>query len=199
MLARDIQEMVTAYRHDGISFFKAGDRVNSLAGCWYALGWLDTGCCLGLLNTPHFNRTWPDVTGSLDKDNRERLDEKTGRYENMLDRQFCQSISPPEQNTDAYLIADRLLVVARFYHSWGAYSINRKDSGFPLACFSYGYGWLDCGVRTGFFSGFFVHETFLRYKRYGSRTLFPAVSGKQHLITCSLKKSQNRKKIPVLL
>ncbi len=151
MLARDIQEMVTAYRHDGISFFKAGDRVNSLAGCWYALGWLDTGCCLGLLNTPHFNRTWPDVTGSLDKDNRERLDEKTGRYENMLDRAILSVDIAPEQNTDAYLIADRLLVVARFYHSWGAYSINRKDSGFPLACFSYGYGWLDCGVRTGFF------------------------------------------------
>jgi hypothetical protein len=151
ILAGDISEMVTAYRYDGISFFQAGDRVNSLAGCWYALGWLDTGCCLGLLKTPHFNRTWPDVTGTFDKDNQVRLDEKTGRYENMLGRAIQSVNSAPEQNTDAYVIADRLLVVARLFHSWGTYSINRKESGFPLACFSYGYGWLDCGVRTGFF------------------------------------------------
>ncbi len=151
VLADDILEMVTAYRHDGISFFAAGDMVNSLAGCWYAMGWLDTGCCLGLLTTPHYNRTWPDVTGSFDKDNTIRLDEKTGRYEDMLRRAILSVDIAPEQNTGAHTIADRLLVVARFFHSWGIYSNNRKESGFPLACFSYGYGWLDCGVRTGFF------------------------------------------------
>ncbi len=151
VLADDIMEMVAAYRFDGISFYDSGDRVNSLASCWYALGWLDTGCSLGLLKTPPFRRTWPDATGSFDDDNTIRLDEKTARYEKMLDRAVQSVALAPEQNTHAYMIADRLLVVAHLFHSWGSYSMNRKESGFPLACFSYGYGWLDCGVRTGFF------------------------------------------------
>ena len=80
------------------------------------------------------------------------LDEKTDRYEQMLaDALAAATIQPPagtpfgEAAVDCQEMAESYLRDGRHFRAADA-PVN------ALAAFSYGYGWLDCGVRMGLFS-----------------------------------------------
>ena len=78
--ACQIREMVLAYENDGLRFESGGDEVNALASYAYALGWLDAGCCIGLIQSYEPKRAWFFSESSSDNSGDERLIEKTGRY-----------------------------------------------------------------------------------------------------------------------
>jgi len=80
------------------------------------------------------------------------LDEKTDRYEQMLaDALAAATIQPPagtpfgEAAVDCQEMAESYLRDGRHFRA-------ADDPVNALAAFSYGYGWLDCGVRMGLFS-----------------------------------------------
>lgn len=79
------------------------------------------------------------------------LEEKTDRYESMLKAALSEAtaVSPPgtplgDAAADCREMAESYLQDGRHFRSNG-------DPVNALASFSYGYGWLDAGVRFGLF------------------------------------------------
>ena len=70
--------------------------------------------------------------------------EKVARYEVMLrfDLEHVKINSNNKTSTD-------FLVMARCYYEDGLHFRAIGDLVNALVCFSYGYGWLDAGVRVG--------------------------------------------------
>jgi hypothetical protein len=80
------------------------------------------------------------------------LDEKTDRYEQMLaDALAAATIQPPAGTPFGEAAAD-CQEMAESYLRDGRHFRAADDPVNALAAFSYGYGWLDCGVRMGLFS-----------------------------------------------
>lgn len=80
------------------------------------------------------------------------LDEKTNRYEQMLaDALAAATIQPPAE-TPLGAAAAECREMAESYLQDGRHFRAADDPVNALAAFSYGYGWLDCGVRMGLFS-----------------------------------------------
>ena len=80
------------------------------------------------------------------------LDEKTDRYEQMLaDALAAATIRPPAGTPCGEAAAD-CQEMAESYLRDGRHFRAADDPVNALAAFSYGYGWLDCGVRMGLFS-----------------------------------------------
>jgi hypothetical protein len=80
------------------------------------------------------------------------LDEKTERYERLLAEALsvAEPLAPP--GTALGEAAADCEEMARAYLADGR---EFRDAGDPvnaLAAFSYGHGWLDCGVRVGLFA-----------------------------------------------
>ncbi|MFB6194346.1 MAG: DUF357 domain-containing protein [Halobaculum sp.] len=79
------------------------------------------------------------------------LAEKTDRYGEMLkDALAATSVAAPE-GTPAHDAARECVEMARSYREDGRHFREADDPVNALAAFSYGYGWLDCGVRMGLF------------------------------------------------
>jgi hypothetical protein len=80
------------------------------------------------------------------------LDEKTDRYGEMLADalQAAEIAVPPE--TPAHDAASECREMAVAYLDDGEHFRAADDPVNALASFSYGYGWLDCGVRLGLFT-----------------------------------------------
>jgi hypothetical protein len=79
------------------------------------------------------------------------LQEKTDRYEAMLaDALAAASVAVPPETPlgDAAADCERM---ARSYLDDGRHFRADGDAVNALAAFSYGYGWLDAGVRLGLF------------------------------------------------
>jgi len=80
------------------------------------------------------------------------LAEKTDRYEQMLaDALAAATIQPPVETPLGEAAAD-CREMAESYLRDGRHFRAADDPVNALAAFSYGYGWLDCGVRMGLFS-----------------------------------------------
>jgi hypothetical protein len=149
--AREICGMVTAYYHDGITFLSRKDLPNALASFSYALGWMDAGICIGLLSSPA-GLGLPLVRegGSSLESTNDLLQEKTARYRALLSR-ACESLVPaPETDTCTRSFSERILAIARVFHTQGILWEDTGNQDFALAAYSYGSGWLDAGVRAGF-------------------------------------------------
>ena len=150
--AREIFVMVDAYYHDGMIFLSHGDLPNALASFSYALGWMDAGICMGLLSSPAGSGL-PLTAGGFpsQKNNHDRLPEKTARYRVLLFR-ACMSLNPaPEADTCTHSFSERILVIAGVFYAQGIVWEDSGDQDAALAAYSYGFGWLDAGVRSGLF------------------------------------------------
>lgn len=80
------------------------------------------------------------------------LEEKTDRYERMFADALDEAdvVVPPE--TPLGMAAADVLEMAESYLRDGRHFREADDLVNALASFSYGYGWLDAGVRMGLFS-----------------------------------------------
>lgn len=147
--ADEILEMVSCYASDGRVFYKKGDLVNAAASFAYGYGWLDAGRFLGFLaGSP---TAPPKIDDRLPDSLIQHLSEKTYRYQRMLTNAL-EGISPsPDPETVMYAAACSILETAGSYLARGAVYLP-DDLLNALVLFSYGYGWLDCGVRAGLFS-----------------------------------------------
>lgn len=146
--AAQIREMILCYASDGEHFFHQGDWVNAAASFAYGFGWLDAGICLGYLTGPVAEQTLaldpaglPDLTG--------HLQEKTIRYNRMLTAALTAVIPAPDPETAMYRAYLRIHGTAENYRISGEMQYTSGNASAALAAFSYGYGWLDCGVRAG--------------------------------------------------
>lgn len=80
------------------------------------------------------------------------LIEKTDRYERMLAEALDAAEETPPGETPLAEAATDCRVMAASYLEDGRHFREEGDPVNALASFSYGYGWLDAGVRMGLFS-----------------------------------------------
>jgi hypothetical protein len=80
------------------------------------------------------------------------LAEKTDRYEAMLAEALSVAAVAVPRGTPLADAAAECLEMAESYLEDGRHFRESDDPVNALASFSYGYGWLDAGVRMGLFS-----------------------------------------------
>jgi len=80
------------------------------------------------------------------------LAEKTGRYEQMLADAVAVAEPRPPTGTPLGDAAADVLEMAESYLDDGRHFRAEDDLVNALASYSYGYGWLDAGVRMGLFA-----------------------------------------------
>ena len=148
-IADDVLEMVRSYAGDSRVFFDKGDLVNAFAASAYGFGWLDCGCYLGLTQGAHCGM--PELEKEFPSVLREKLEEKTLRYQRMLTEALAAVSVAPDAETIAATAAKEIFAYATEYLNRGA-ALLPEDYVNALSAFSYGYGWLDCGVRFGLFA-----------------------------------------------
>jgi len=158
---RSVLVMAKAYESDGLTFFASDDQVNALASGWYGFGWFHFGIADGLIkSTVPAGCPFSSPCEQLPPQFRDRLNEKSGRYKNLLDTARHAVRPAPEAGSAAGEFADRVLFIVSLYagsgnrcHATGAH----EDA---LARFSYAHGWLDAGVTAGLFVITGHHELF---------------------------------------
>ena len=145
------REMADAYLTDGDRFQSLGDLMNAYASYWYALGWLDAGTALGLIFTPLPGFS-PDFScGTRSDPDTIRVQEKTTRYRSLLARALESLDNAPEKDTSLFAAADHFRETAISTYERGI-SLDEEDAlAGALAAYSYGFAWLDAGVRFGLF------------------------------------------------
>lgn len=80
------------------------------------------------------------------------LEKKTDRYEQMLADALGEATIQPPADTPLGEATAACREMAESYLRDGRHFREDGDPVNALAAFSYGYGWLDCGVRMGLFS-----------------------------------------------
>ena len=148
-----VAEMARAYREDGCTFYKAGDPVNALAAAWYGAGWLHFGIASGLL-VSYRDRPFCPFAGSGEKLQLPLAglcEEKTRRYERLLDTARASVACTGEAATISCGFSEKVLFIAGLYAARGRDYRNAGAQEDALSCFSYGHGWLDAGVTCGYF------------------------------------------------
>ena len=80
------------------------------------------------------------------------LSEKTDRYEQMLSDALSVAEIRPPTNTPLGDAAADVHEMATSYLEDGRHFREADDPVNALAAYSYGYGWLDAGVRMGLFA-----------------------------------------------
>jgi hypothetical protein len=80
------------------------------------------------------------------------LKEKTDRYERMLADALGAAEARPPADTHLGEAAAECREMAASYLDDGRHFRESGDPVNALAAFSYGYGWLDAGVRMGLFA-----------------------------------------------
>jgi uncharacterized protein len=147
-VAREVQEMASAYARDGMDFLSKGDPVNAIAAFAYGAAWLDAGSRLGL-----FHRTdslspvlggeeVPPLYVSL-------LHEKTTRYRGMLTRALAAVVPAPDPSSPLRGASEVFLTRAQESLEEGNALMARAQPLHALSWYAYGHGWLDAGVRAG--------------------------------------------------
>ncbi|MGQ4555625.1 DUF357 domain-containing protein [Halobellus sp. GM3] len=79
------------------------------------------------------------------------LIEKTDRYEGMFADALAEAEIAVPESTPLGEAAAEIREMARSYLEDGRHFRENDDPVNALASFSYGYGWLDAGVRIGLF------------------------------------------------
>jgi hypothetical protein len=149
--AAAFREMIEAYLADGDGFLARNDIMNAYASYWYALGWMDAGFALGLISTLHSGPN-PDFIGSTTTDpDTGRLQEKTTRYRSLLVQALESLDSAPETGSSLFFATTRILGVAKSCHHQGVSLEEQGKTAGALGAYSYGFAWLDAGVRFGVF------------------------------------------------
>lgn len=147
-ISKDIIGMVSAYHDDGFSFHRTGDRVNAFASFAYGLGWLDAGIFTGLVRYKE-NAIVPDIITGFDEKINDMLTEKTARYERMLNRAVQSIRIYPDKSSPASNAAGEIIKKTRDELESGSQYHKKEIFWNALWHFSYGYGWLDAGIRAG--------------------------------------------------
>ena len=80
------------------------------------------------------------------------LAEKTDRYERMLADALSAAEPRPPAETPLGEAAADVIEMAESYLEDGRHFREHDDPVNALASYSYGYGWLDAGVRLGLFA-----------------------------------------------
>jgi len=145
----EICEMISSYAEDAQVFLEIDDLVNSFAASSYGFGWIDAGAYLGYISPE--KSEYIKITEEIPADLFKKLKEKTYRYQRMLNEAIKSVKIAPDSETAFYSASDVILAVAKRALSRGSCSLP-NDLANALVEFSYGYGWLDCGVRSGLFS-----------------------------------------------
>lgn len=158
---RSVLVMARAYENDGRTFLASDDQVNALASGWYGFGWFHFGITDGLLiSTMPAGCPFSSACEHLPSRFRDRLNEKSGRYKNLLDTARHAVRTAPETGTAAGEFADRVLFIVAVYAGRGNLCHATGADEDALACFSYAHGWLDAGVTAGLFVITDHHELF---------------------------------------
>lgn len=150
---QSILQMAKAYEEDGKTFLSRGDSVNALAAFLYGLGWLHCGFAAGILtfsgDRPEcpFGKTFEKVPPSEE----DKLAEKSKRYARLLTTAIAAVSPAPDRSVPAHGFAQQVRFIAGVYLAEGNRFAARGDRAAGLACYSYGHGWLDCGVEAGLF------------------------------------------------
>ena len=144
--------MARAYESDGRTFFVSDDLVNALACAWYGSGWLHFGITYGLLEmSMPAGCPFLSPCESLPPSFAQNLEEKTRRYQRLLDTARASVECTGETATANYGFSEKVLFIAALYAAQGAGYLMDGTYEDALACFSYGHGWLDAGVTSGLF------------------------------------------------
>lgn len=148
-IATEIREMIQSYLEDAQVFHTRSDLVNEFASLAYAHGWLDAAIFLGYivgLAPELFLPEDTEIPGIL----HDRLQEKSTRYSRMLQDAIDSIEIAPEPGSPLFKAAEFVLKKAEE-------SYFRTNSHHPaayakeLGWLSYGYGWLDAGLRAGLY------------------------------------------------
>jgi hypothetical protein len=151
--AEAVLVMARAYESDGRTFFVSDDLVNALACAWYGSGWLHFGLTYGLLEMSlPVGCPFLSPCESLPLLFARKLEEKTYRYQQLLDTARASVKCAGEPATAGYDFSEKVLFIAGLYAAQGAVHLRGGTYEDGLACFSYGHGWLDAGVSTGLFT-----------------------------------------------
>ena len=148
--AAEMLEMVRCYASDGMVFHRQGDYVNAVASFAYGYGWLDAGVFLGYLRGRSASEL-PMITETLPDALQDRLTEKTHRYQRMLSAARDGVVILPDAGTRMYAAAQSIGTTAAAKYDEGSKRSRAGHLTNALVSFSYGYGWLDVGVRAGMF------------------------------------------------
>jgi hypothetical protein len=149
--AATFREMIDAYLADGDGFLARNDLMNAYASYWYALGWMDAGFSLGLISTPRISEN-PDFVGSTMMDpDIGCLQEKTTRYRSLLGQALESLDAAPEIGSSLFFATKRICGVAKSCHHQGILLEEHGKIAGALGAYSYGFAWLDAGVRFGVF------------------------------------------------
>jgi len=143
--------MIDAYLSDGDGFLAMDDRVNAYASYWYALGWMDAGIFLGLISGP-VSALLPDCFGTTTTiPESGTLMEKTTRYRSLLLEALVSVEAAPEAGSSLSSAAEKMQGIARFWSNQGISLEEKEAMAGALGAYSYGFAWLDAGVRFGIF------------------------------------------------
>ena len=142
-----IREMISSYLTDAEVFYQREDLVNEYAALLYVHGWFDAALYLGYIEGQSPDPMLPDDL-IIPCDIHERLVEKHDRYDQML-RDALGSIEiAPETGSPLY-------GAAVFIRKKGEDAVRNERSVAAyvseLGSLSYGYGWIDAGLRAGLF------------------------------------------------
>ena len=150
--AETVLVMARAYESDGGTFLLSGDPLNALASAWYGSGWLHFGIMYGLLEIG-FPVGCPFLSPceSLPLSFAQNLEEKTRRYQRLLDTARASVKCAGEPATAHHSFSEKVLFIAALYAAQGTWYHGNGTYEDALACFSYGHGWLDAGVTAGLF------------------------------------------------
>ncbi|HJJ56293.1 MAG TPA: DUF357 domain-containing protein [Methanocorpusculum sp.] len=150
-ISLDIIEMVKCYAYDGDIFYKKEDLVNSCASYAYGYGWLDAGTFLGYINGNSENGLIDNIDDLISVSLQNHLLEKTNRYQKMLSSALDGVYICPDIGTRLNVSANDILNRVSLIKDDGDTKYENNDLINALFLYSYIYGWLDVGVRTGLF------------------------------------------------
>lgn len=149
--AEVFREMIDAYLADGDCFRDGNDLMNAAASYWYALGWMDAGSSLGLIGDSARAEEVDFLGGTPVNPEDPRVPEKAARYRMLLGNAL-ESLQPaPERGSSLEPAAGMALEAAGGAHTQGLSLEARGRLAAAIGAYSYGFAWLDAGVRFGIF------------------------------------------------
>jgi len=147
----EIVEMIRSYLSDAASCDARSDTVNQLASLWYAHGWLQGGCFIGLLLVSEQPDLLVLTDNDIHPDFAAALSEKAHRYQEMLNSALSAIIPGPAGGSPLARGCKDLIQIVKTWQDTGDGHIRRNEIAPSLACSCFGYGILDAGIRSGLF------------------------------------------------
>jgi uncharacterized protein len=147
----EIVEMIQSYLSDAASCEAQSDTINQLASLWYAHGWLEGGCFIGLLRVQKQPVLLMLSDDELNSDLAVKLSEKAYRYQKMLNSALSAITPAPAGGSPLARGCNDLIQIIETWQVTGDDHIRRNEMASGLACSCFGYGLLDAGIRSGLF------------------------------------------------